>query len=120
MTWWHPYTMDSVDRLRFPMQPWETVWRYPADAGAMENTESKEELPQEASDRKLIRTVNLTVETESFDALMDSIQNKVTELGGYVERMDQNNGASTIRPITTGAHPSPLEFRRISWMPSWM
>ena len=53
-----------------------------------------EELPQEAvTDRKLIRTVNLSVETESFDALLDSIQEKVTELGGYVERMDENNGS---------------------------
>lgn len=53
-----------------------------------------EELPQEAAtDRKLIRTVNLSVETESFDALLDSIQEKVTELGGYVERMDENNGS---------------------------
>lgn len=53
-----------------------------------------EELPQEAAtDRKLIRTVNLSVETEGFDVLLDSIQEKVTELGGYVERMDENNGS---------------------------
>lgn len=53
-----------------------------------------EQLPQEAAtDRKLIRTVNLSVETEGFDVLLDSIQEKVTELGGYVERMDENNGS---------------------------
>ena len=87
------YTMDSVESAAFSDAAMGNRMEVSADAGAMENTGSKEELPQEASDRKLIRTVNLTVETESFDALMDSIQNKVTELGGYVERMDQNNGS---------------------------
>lgn len=87
------YKMDSVESAAFSDAAMGNRMEVSADAGAMENTGSKEELPQEASDRKLIRTVNLTVETESFDALMDSIQNKVTELGGYVERMDQNNGS---------------------------
>lgn len=59
---------------------------------AMEN--GNEQLQQEAaSDRKLIRTVNLSVETESFDTLLDSIQTKVKELDGYVESMNENIGS---------------------------
>lgn len=48
---------------------------------------------EETLERKLIRTVNLSVETESFDALLESIQTKVKELDGYVERMDENIGS---------------------------
>lgn len=35
--------------------------------------------------RKLIRTVNLSVETENFTVLNSKIKNKTQELGGYVE-----------------------------------
>ena len=41
----------------------------------------------EASERKLIKNVNLTVETEQFDSLLPGIERRVTELGGYVEEM---------------------------------
>jgi len=47
-----------------------------------------------ATDRKLIRNVNLTVETENFDGLMESIEAKIAELGGYVESMNVYNGSS--------------------------
>ncbi|MDE5892524.1 MAG: DUF4349 domain-containing protein, partial [Acetatifactor sp.] len=37
------------------------------------------------SDRKLIRTVNMSVETKEFDAVMGTLEQRVTELGGYIE-----------------------------------
>lgn len=37
------------------------------------------------SSRKLIRTVNISAETEDFDALVPSLQNQVKTLGGYIE-----------------------------------
>lgn len=37
------------------------------------------------SDRKLIRTVNLTVETDNFSMLTAKIKNKTQDLGGYIE-----------------------------------
>lgn len=40
------------------------------------------------SDRKLIRTVSLQVETDAFDVLLSGINAKLTELGGYVETSD--------------------------------
>lgn len=45
------------------------------------------------SDRKLIRTVNMSVETKEFDAVMGTLEQRVTELGGYIESMDTNNGS---------------------------
>lgn len=40
------------------------------------------------ANRKLIRTVNMYVETDDFDTLLEHVQNRVTSLGGYIERSD--------------------------------
>ena len=47
------------------------------------------------SDRKLIRTVSLTFETNEFDTFVRDIQNKTTELGGYVESSDISGNEKT-------------------------
>ncbi|ETP72906.1 hypothetical protein UYO_1146 [Lachnospiraceae bacterium JC7] len=47
------------------------------------------------SDRKLIRTVSLTFETTEFDTFVRDIQNKTTELGGYVESSDISGNETT-------------------------
>ncbi len=39
----------------------------------------------DASGQKLIKTVDLTMETREFDALLENIQTKTEECGGYVE-----------------------------------
>ncbi|MGN1148066.1 MAG: DUF4349 domain-containing protein [Lachnospiraceae bacterium] len=44
--------------------------------------------------RKLIRTVNLDVETLEFDNLLSYVKNRTSELGGYVESMNAYNGSS--------------------------
>lgn len=41
--------------------------------------------PQVPSGRKLIRTVNLSVETKDLDGLLADIQNRVAQLGGYIQ-----------------------------------
>lgn len=46
--------------------------------------------------RKLIRNVNLDVETTEFDVLIDSVSKSVTQLGGYMESSDIS-GASISR-----------------------
>ncbi len=38
--------------------------------------------------RKLIRTVHLDVETDDFDTLLRSLQEKITALAGYIEQSD--------------------------------
>ena len=46
-----------------------------------------------ATDRKLIKTVNMDVETREYDKLLAAVENKVTELGGYIESLDAYNGS---------------------------
>lgn len=46
------------------------------------------------ADRKLIKTVEMSVETKEFDKLMETLETKVTQLGGYVESLETYNGSS--------------------------
>lgn len=41
--------------------------------------------------RKLIKTVNMSVETEEYDALIPALENQVASLGGYIEDMSSYN-----------------------------
>ena len=50
--------------------------------------------PGVADDRKLIRTVNLTTETEDMDALLTQISSRIAELGGYVESREIYSGSA--------------------------
>lgn len=43
-----------------------------------------------AANRKLIRTVSLSLETKTYDDLMSDITKRITECGGYLENMDAN------------------------------
>lgn len=45
-------------------------------------------------ERKLIKTVDMTVETKEYDMLMTELKNQVSKLGGYIEHMDTYNGSS--------------------------
>lgn len=48
----------------------------------------------QVSERKLIKTVDMEVETQSYDELLATIQSKTSELGGYIESMNTYNGSS--------------------------
>ena len=45
-------------------------------------------------DRKLIRTLNIRAETEDLDALLESITQRVTQLGGYIQERNLHNGSA--------------------------
>ncbi len=45
------------------------------------------------TNRKLIKTVNMSVETDAFDGFTAAVQSKVEELGGYIENLDTYNGS---------------------------
>lgn len=49
------------------------------------------------SARKLIKTYNLSVETEEFEQFNQFIQNKVKELSGYIQDMNEYNGSNFAR-----------------------
>lgn len=67
--------------------------------GAMALTEESavSETPTnvQANDRKLIKTVDMSVETEEFDALVSNVEKRVAELGGYIEQSNIYNGSYT-------------------------
>lgn len=46
------------------------------------------------SNRKLIRTVDLEIQTKEFDTVLTSVQERVQELGGYVEQSSIDSGSS--------------------------
>ncbi len=56
-------------------------------------TETLDESAQ-TQERKLIKTVDLYVETEAYDALLVNLEKQVTELGGYIEYQYQYNGSN--------------------------
>lgn len=55
-------------------------------------TETKENESRTTS-RKLIKTVDMSVETKEFDQTLDTIQKQVDALGGYIENMNTYNGS---------------------------
>lgn len=67
----------------------ETYEEAPAE-GTRESIELEETV---ASNRKLIRRVNMNVETQDFPALTQYIENKVSELGGYMESSEVYGGS---------------------------
>ncbi len=70
----------------------------PAEAPAAEEIEYEEEGGAETvrqENRKLIKTVDMNVETEEFDLLLRNVEQKVEELGGYLEQSNVYNGSYT-------------------------
>ena len=45
-------------------------------------------------DRKLIRTISMDAETEEIETLLDGLNTKVSELGGYVQSREVYNGST--------------------------
>lgn len=61
------------------------------DEGAAEARSLMEENAN-ASNRKLIKTVDMYVETEAYDTLLVNLAKRITELGGYIEYQYDYNG----------------------------
>ena len=47
----------------------------------------------QTTERKLIRTVEMDVETQNFENILNQVEQKVTELGGYVENSSLNQNS---------------------------
>ena len=52
---------------------------------------SESKLPE---NRKLIQKVRLSAETEEMDTLLEAVNNRITELGGYIENQQIYNGSA--------------------------
>lgn len=55
--------------------------------------QQKPDADSPSSNRKLIRTVRMSVETKEFDSVMETLEKRVDELGGYIEDMETYNGS---------------------------
>ena len=62
------------------------------DVGSGSETAALDE--NAGSDRKLIKNVNMSVETEDYTGLVSNIQSRVEELGGYTESFEAYNESS--------------------------
>ena len=66
-----------------------------AGAATEETYESgKNQAADALSQRKLIRTVNMDVETKEFDQLLSTLEARIQSIGGYIENMESYNGSS--------------------------
>lgn len=59
---------------------------YNVDGGGQGLTDTSSAVQAPVSKRKLIRTVELTVETDNFDQLLKMLTDQVGELNGYIEQ----------------------------------
>ena len=58
---------------------------------ASDSETASSDLPE---DRKLIQKVNMFVETENLDALLSGLDKRISELGGYIEKSNIENGSA--------------------------
>ena len=58
------------------------------EAGTQTDTQQEEV----GTERKLIRTVELNLETENYDSLIEGLEQQINELGGYIEYKDAYHG----------------------------
>ena len=61
------------------------------DEITQDSEESSSNLPQ---NRKLIQKAYISVETENLDELLSNVENRVSELGGYIENSEIYNGSN--------------------------
>lgn len=75
-----------------------TDYKYAQSTEEMPEVESEEtsmETPMvQDANRKLIKTVDLSVETKAFDEIVSNVKKRVDELGGYIENLSLYNGSS--------------------------
>ena len=70
-------------------QDYNTPAEVEGDSGVSDNSLT--------SDRKLITTVSLDVETQGYDSLVGWVQEKVKTLGGYIENSDMYSNSNELR-----------------------
>ena len=65
-----------------------------AEEAEIEEAGTQSDVQQEEvkTERKLIRTVDLNLETENYDSLMEGLEEQINELGGYIEYKDAYHG----------------------------
>ena len=82
----YDYGYDSYGGELYDVQPEESGGKFTGES----------DVSSALSDRKLIRTVNMDVETkeQDYDMFLATLQEEVQSSGGYIENMDSYNGSS--------------------------
>ena len=62
------------------------------EAAEDSSTDASKQRVEDTVERKLIKTVNLNLETENYDALMAGLEQEIEALGGYIEFKDAYHG----------------------------
>lgn len=82
------YSADmAMEEAVYESEVYDTAAAKTADTGDMETAQT--------DDRKLIRTVSISLRTENYDADIAGIQNLLTQFGGYTENMFQSGEAGS-------------------------
>lgn len=68
--------------------------------GSSSDVEISDDTTATLDDRKLIRNVNLSVETKAFDALINDLNSRTKSLGGYIEQSSVNGNSYDIEYST--------------------
>lgn len=77
----------AAETVAYDDYKYETEQVYAESGGELTGSaNSITESPKISMGRKLIRDVNMEVETDAFDTLLGHINKKITELGGYTEQ----------------------------------
>ena len=86
-SYYSDYASDDVymskNEAEYSEMPMEAAGEESAYAG--NNGAGDENVKAADTSRKIIKTVNLNVETEEFDKLLANVKNKVETMGGYLE-----------------------------------
>lgn len=82
---------EAVAEIAYDSYYEEAIEPEMGDAG--NGAETPEVNTNTASQRKLIKTVDLSVETKEYDNLMVSIEKQIEDLGGYIESLGAYNGS---------------------------
>ena len=84
-------TEEAAAEMAYDSYYEEAVEPEMGDAG--NGAEAPEVNESASSQRKLIKTVELSVETKAYDNLMVSVEAQIEELGGYIESLNAYNGS---------------------------
>lgn len=64
------------------------------ESGSVTEGKAEEVTVDPQAGRKLITTMDLSAETENFDALVGNLEKQITDMGGYIESSNQWNGST--------------------------
>ncbi len=90
------YSRSQMNEISTADQSYDVVPEAEAAAGEapVNATDAAAPAVNDLAARKMIRRANLAVETEEFDALLATVEEKIAALGGYTESFDVSNNAN--------------------------